>query len=97
MTLKEYADVLRAIDRAPDSDGHYQSKSTGLTGYWAEYTVDGKLFRYSVSNTEGPVFPVHVVNAIENGKCQRAKPYKGSGFEATINFDGHSYMLTMYS
>jgi hypothetical protein len=97
MTLKEYADVLRQIDRAPDNNGHYQSKGTGLTGYWAEYIVDGKTFRYSVSNTEGRVLPVHVVNAIENGKCQRAKPYKGTGFEATINFEGHSYMLTMYS
>lgn len=68
-----------------------------MTGYWAEYIVDGRRFRYSVSGTEGPVFPAQVVNAIENGKCQRAKPYKGTGFEATINFDGHSYMLTMYS
>jgi hypothetical protein len=48
---------------------------------------------YSVSDTSEIIFPSSVVKAIANGQCQRAGPFKGNGFEATVRFDGHSYML----
>jgi hypothetical protein len=99
MTLTEYVDVLRGLkdEDEPFQQGEYVSDTTGKVGYWASYNVDDVWYWYSVSDTTEIVLPSTVVNAIINGECQRAGPFKGNGFEATIRFDGQSYMLNMGS
>ena len=95
MTLEEYAELLGAIEDSdsPLREGDYVSDTTGKLGYWASYRVDKDWLWYSVSDTSAIVLPSSVVKAIANGDCQRAGSFKGSGFEATVRFDGHSYML----
>lgn len=98
MTLKEYAAVLRMIgDIAPYHEGEYLSRTTGRPGYRACYQVGQNWFWYSVSNITNIVSPQIVADAIEKGVCQREGSFKGNGFEATVRFDGHSYMLNMGS
>jgi hypothetical protein len=99
MTLGEYADILRGIKDSdpPFHEGDYVSHTTGRTGYRAYYQVGKEWFWYSVSDTTELVLPSAVVKAIVSGQCQRAGPFKGNGFEATVNFDGHSYMVNMGS
>ena len=99
MTLPEYADALRTLkdEDEPFQEGEYISATTGKVGYRASYKVGGLWYWYSVSDTKQMVFPSAVVKAIIHGECQRAGSFKGNGFEATIRFDGHSYMLNMGS
>jgi hypothetical protein len=98
MTLDEYAEVLRAIEDSdsPFYEGEYYNEF-GVQGYRASYHIGKDWYWYSVSDTTAIVLPSAVVNAVINGECQRAGPFKGNGFEATIRFDGHSYMLNMGS
>ncbi len=100
MTVQEYAAILRGIQDSdqPFRDGDYVSDNTGRRGYWAEYKLGNDWIWYSVSDTSGSiVLPSKVVEAIDRGECQRAGPFKGNGFEATIRFDDHSYMLGLGS
>ena len=78
---------------SPFQEGEYKSHTTGNVGYWASYRVGKDWLWYPVSDTSEIIFPSSVVKAIVNGQCQRAGPFKGNGFEATVRFDGHSYML----
>jgi hypothetical protein len=99
MTLEKYADVLRGIkdSDSPFHEGDYVSHTTGRSGYRACYQVGSAWYWYSVSDTADRISPSGVVQAIVSGQCQRAGPFKGNGFEATVRFDGHSYMLNMGS
>jgi len=99
MTPNEFAEVLRGIDdsESPYDEGEYTSHTTGNKGYWVCYHVGQLWYWYSVSNTTDIIFPSKVVQAIVSGNCERSGPYKGNGFEATVRFDGHSYMLGMGS
>ena len=99
MTVTEFADVLRSINDSdePFEDGEYTSHATGNKGYWVCYHIGALWYWYSVSNTTDIIFPSRVVQAIMEAQCQRSGPFKVDGFEATVRFDGHSYMLGMGS
>jgi hypothetical protein len=99
MTLAEYVDVLRGIKDLdpPFRERDYVSDTTGKVGYSACYKIGNFWYWYSVSETTEIVLPSEVVKAILNGECQRAGPFKRNGFEATIRFDGHSFMINMGS
>lgn len=95
MTVEEFANVLRSIDQPPHEESTYTSHSTGDPGYRAVYQVGGNWYWYTVSNTTKKFSPADVADAIGNGMVNRAGPYKENGFEATVRFNGHSYMLNM--
>jgi hypothetical protein len=99
MTLEEYAEILREVkdSDAPFHEGDYVSHTTGKIGYRACYQVRDVWFWYSVSDTAEIIFPSAVVNAIVHGQCQRAGSFKVNGFEATVRFEGRSFMLNMGS
>ncbi len=97
MTLEKYAAVLRGIEHAPYNEGSYISHTTGRLGYRACFQVGGNWYWYSVSNTTEKIPPSAVADAITHGKCRRAGRYNAEGFEATISFGGHSYMIEMGS
>jgi hypothetical protein len=95
VTVEEYADVLRSIKQPPYEESTYVSRSTGNPGYRVVYQVGRNWYWYTVSNSTKKFPPSEVADAISKGTVNRAGPYKGDGFEATIRFDGHSYMINM--
>jgi hypothetical protein len=99
MTLEKYAEVLRGIKDTdiPFHEGDYVSHTTGKIGYRAYYQVGDVWYWYSVSDTTEIILPSAVANAILHGQCQRVGSFKVNGFEATVRFEGHSFMLNMGS
>jgi hypothetical protein len=96
MTLLKYATILAGIHDSvePFRDGDYKSQTTGRIGYWASYQIGRDWLWYSVSDSSSKIIlPSAVLAAIANGQCQRLGSFKVNGFEATVRFDGHSYML----
>jgi hypothetical protein len=96
MTLEKYSEMLKSIADSdePFRDGDYVSDKTVIVGYWAQYKIGEEWLWFSVSDTSGSiVLPSRVAQAIAGGECQRADSFKRNGFEATVNFDGHYYML----
>jgi hypothetical protein len=98
VTLAEFADILRGIRDTdpPFHEGDYVNE-LGVAGYRAYYQVGRDWYWYSVSGMASIVLPSAVVTAITKGRCDRVGTFKGNGFEATIRYDGHSYMLNMGS
>jgi hypothetical protein len=95
MNVAEYADILRNPDLKPHEEGWYTSHTTGRQGYRATFSLGRVWYWYSVSDKTAKVSPLEVSNAITSPRARvdRSGAYKGNGFEATVRFDGHSYML----
>jgi hypothetical protein len=90
--LQEFVKVLESITDEPYTDGLY-TNSDGAQGYTATYRVGADWYWYSVSGTVEKVRPQEVAIALREGRPTRASVVKLSGYEATINHQGHSYMV----
>src|SRR5258708_37863347 len=95
MNVGEYAEILRNPALTSYEDGSYTSQTTGRQGYRAIFRLGRKWYWYSVSNMTRKVSPLEVADAITSPskRIDRSGTYKKTGFEATVRFDGHSYML----
>jgi hypothetical protein len=95
MNVTEYAEVLRNPALSPYEDSWYTSHTTGRQGYRAVFRLGKRWYWYSVSNVTAKVSPLEVADAITSPSAtiDRSGPYKETGFESTVRFDGHSYML----
>jgi hypothetical protein len=94
MTVDEYAEVLRNPALKPYDDSSYTNAS-GKQGYRATFRMEKKWYWYSVSDTTGKVSPLEVARTITSRgrRVNRSGPYKTRGFEATVRYESHSYML----
>lgn len=97
MTVTEYADILRNPELTFYEDGSYTSHTTQKEGYRATFQLAQKWFWYSVSDTRRKVSRIEVADAITRGEVERSGRYKSDGFEATVRYEGHSYMIGMDS
>jgi hypothetical protein len=94
-SVAEYADVLRNPDLKLYEDGWYTSKTTGKRGYRATFSLGREWYWYSVSDTAVKLSPLEVADAITSPSAEinRSGAHKEKGFEATVRFEEHSYML----
>ena len=93
MDLHEYALRLKEIKCAPYDQGLYTNRF-GNYGYKAVFKIGSDWYWYSVSGTSTVVHPREVAEAVARGNVRRCGQYKRDGFEATVYFEGRSYMIS---
>ncbi len=98
MTVDQFAEVLRNPAIQVIDQGRYQNKQ-GETGYYARLRLGVDQYWYSASDFDSAVPPTDVAAAIQSPsrKILRENPYRNDkgerGFEATVWYQGHAYML----